>query len=566
MVSGSLISKVYANFVGVDFSDPEVASYRSPDALNVWKNYEESGNCIETRPGMEKVEDFDNSIFGLFFYKKNDVDMMIVHCGTKLYKIVNGERTILYEGMKPARSQSFIFNNVLYIKDGINYLRYDGEIIGDVVGYIPATSIGRKPAGGGSIYEDINMLSPWRKNSFLADGESKDYYLDATNIDGECPIIIVNDELLEYPTDYEYDTTQGKIIFTEAPQPPLTDGQDNVFITFKKTVSGYADRIKRCNLLAVFDNRVFFSGNPNYPNTIWHTSLEDPSYCSDLDYYNEGLDMSPVKAMIPGNNALWVLKEPSQANTTVFYHNPVVDAEYGKIYPSSHSSISIGCIATGINFNDDIVFFSDRGMEAINGDITSEQVLAHRSTLIDSKILAEEKYREMILEEWKGYLLVIIDNKIYLANSNSMFQKENHYEYEWFFWTLEKNIICTKVKDGILYLGTEDGIYKLTDNSEEREIESYWLTAEDEFGYPQYQKTTNKRGCVLDLEGKDLKVSARTDDNDYEDIDFEYTKRYVVCRIKMKKWKAIQLKIESTKPFKFYSGTLEAYIGGYIKR
>ena len=272
--------------------------------------------------------------------------------------------------------------------------------------------------------------------------------------------------------------------------------------------------------------------------------------------------------MVAGNNALWVFKEPSQANTTVFYHNPVVDAEYGKVYPSSHSNISTGCVATAINFNDDIVFFSDRGMEAINGDITTEQVIAHRSSLIDAKLLDETEYKDMILEEWEGYLLIIIGSKIYLADSRKMFTNETHKEYEFFYWEVPDTITCTMVKSGILYLCMDNKIYTFTDNSDDREIDSMWTTPEDEFNYPQYQKTTNKRGCVIDMNGNMISVYVKTDNHVFELIN-TYTnmdKNYVVARIKRKKWKSIQLKFNSQLPFKLYSNTLEAYVGGYIKR
>lgn len=466
--------------------------------------------------------------------------------------------------MNPQKSQSFIYNNIFYIKDGINYLKYDGENCVDVVGYIPTTTIGRKPNGGGTLYEDINMLSPYRKNTFLADGESKKFFLDTKAIDSVVQVK-VDDEVKVFNTDYTVDSTNGIVIFENAPSKPLTDGKDNVEVTFGKEISGYANRIKKCTLLQVFDNRVFFSGNQDFPNTIWHSSLNDPSYCSDTDYYNEGLDLAPVREIVAGNNALWVFKEPSQANTGIFYHVPTIDSEYGKCYPSTHSNISTGCIASARNFNDDICFFSDRGMEAINGDVTTEQVLAHRSSLIDSKLLNEPNYKNMILEEWEGYLLVFIDNHVYLADSNEDYS--NSARYEWYYWELSKNITCTQVKDGILYLGTSDGIYKLTNNTETREIKSYWCTPEDEFNYPHYQKTTNKRGCVIDMQGEEITVSVKTDNNTFETIDtYNTTKDYVVCRIKKKKWKSIQIKFSSTKPFKLYSNTLESYVGGYIKR
>ena len=66
-----LITRKYSNFKGVDFSDNNVNLYRSPNALNMWKKYEES-ECIQTRPGMKLLENFGNNILGLFFFEKDD--------------------------------------------------------------------------------------------------------------------------------------------------------------------------------------------------------------------------------------------------------------------------------------------------------------------------------------------------------------------------------------------------------------------------------------------------------------------------------------------------------------
>ena len=490
--------------------------------------------------------------------------MQLVHSGTTLYKLVNGEKEILFEGLKPTNGQSFIYNNIWYFKDGLHYLRYDGETIKEVEGYVPTTSIGRKPAGGGSTYEDVNMLSDYRINTFLADGESTEFYLDAKNIDLDfIPEVTLNGLPVGVGL-FNVDSAEGKITFDAAPEAPLTDGQDNVTVKFKKTVSGYRDRINNCTLLQVFDNRVFFSGNQDYPNVVWHCSLNDPTYCSDLDYYNEGMDLAEVKGLVAGNNALWVLKEPSQANTTIFYHNPVVDADYGKIYPSTHSDIAEGCVGKAINFNDDICFFSSRGMEAINGDVTTEQVIAHRSMMVDSKMIAEADYEDMILEEWEGYLLVFMKNKVYLADSRAMFTNENHMEYEWFYWSLEKNVTSTMVHDGVLYIGTEDGVYTLTDN--ESPVGSYWTTPIDKFKHPQYQKTTNKRGCVVEATG-DVTIYVKTDKTDWEKIgEYKNVVDYFVSRIKRKKFKDIQVKFHSNTRFSLETATLECYVGGYIKR
>lgn len=557
--SGNLVKRIVDSFAGVDFSNSDTNLLRSPDALNMWKNYKNNSAGVETRPDMELVEEYDNTIFGLFFYEYGNEVHKIVHCGTKLYDNHNE----IFTGMNLINSSAFVFNNIFYIKDGLNYLEYNGETIKEVEGTIPITSIGNAD-GSGSKYQDVNLLTGLRKNLRIGDGKSTKFQLDTEDIDSDYVVTAIIDEITyTQGIDLSVNTTKGIITFNTPPPAPLTDGQHNIEILFRKTIQGYKERISKCTMLTMFDNRIFFSGNQDYPNAIFHSSLEDPRYVSDLDFYNEGMDLAPVKSMVAGNNALWVFKEPSQANTTVFYHIPVIDNEQ-KVYPNTHSSISTGCIAKGINFNDDIVFFSDRGMEAISGDITTEQLLAHRSSMVDGKLLKESNYKNMILEEWEGYLLVIIDNKVYLADSRQKYQNVN-VEYEWYYWEMSQNITCTSVKDGVLYLCGNNSIYKLTKT--DGEIESYWTTKHDDFKYPQYQKTTNKRGGSVEVSGDSLKVEVRTDNNDFEEIDtYENTKGYIIYRIKKKKWKRLQMKFSSNVPFGLNSYTQESFIGGYIKR
>lgn len=524
-VSGDLITRNYSNFRGVDFSNTEVALYRSPDAINMWKDYKKMGTSIETRPDIVLFKELKNTVYGLFFYTINQVDHMIIHCGVSLYdyNMKTKELKIIKEkGMNIRKSQSFIYRNILYIKDGLNYLQYDGETCKEVIGYIPITTIGKAPSGGGTTNQEVNLLTGVRENSFCADGESTEYVLDASELDaGYQEKVFIND--VEKIEGFTVDKVSGKVKFTTAPEKPLTDGQDNVVIRFSKTIPGNRDKINKCTILEVFDNRVFFSGNQDYPNTVFHTMLDEPKYCSDLDYYNEGADISPVRGMVAGNNALWVIKEPSQANTAIFYHNPTIDSEAGKVYPSEHSSISTGCIGAAINFNDDIVYFSNRGMEGISGDITTEQVISHRSSLVDSKLLQEENYKDMILVEYEGYLLVIIKDKIYLADSRAMFTNENHNEYEWFYWNIDIKPTCAVVYNGELYLGSKQGIFKIGKASEnnkeiimtEDENEKYFIEGitKQETGTESYKTVTGKEITIKDGEnskGLEIKLKGST--------------------------------------------------------
>lgn len=554
---GSKVTRVYANFRGVDFRGEEINIVRSPDSLNVWKDYRET-ESIRTRPGMALNKAFSKPVYGIYFYKS----AMLVHSGKSLYVVAGATKSEIYKDLNERNSNGFVYDDIFYLKDGKNYLQYDGTTIKDVEGYVPTTTISKAAQSGGKTLQDVNMLTGRRINTFRADGNGVEFWLDAKNIDTDfSPIVKVDDEVV---TNYTVDYTEGKIVFDSPVSEPLTDGQDNISVEFSKTIEKYRKSILGCTLLQVFDNRVFFSGNDEFPNVMWHCSLDDPSYVSDLDYYPEGMDTAKIRGMVAGNNALWVFREASDANTNVFYHTPTIDETYGKIYPSAHSSITLGCVGAAVNFNDDIVFFSERGMEGISGDITTEQVVDHRSSLVDRKMIAEPNYKDMILEEWEGYLLVLIGNHAYVADSRTAFNNEDHIEYDWLYWEFDKSIISSKVYNGVLYLGTEDGVYTLTDN--EKPLESYWVTPKDKFKYPNHQKTTNKRGSVAEATG-DIKVYAKIEDTDFELVgEHENVTDYFVSRIKRKKWKDIQLKFYSNTRFSLESVTLEAYIGGYIKR
>lgn len=145
--------RMYSNFRGVDFSsDPSIVNLsRSPDALNVWKNYlNTQGSCIETRLGIKKLGNFEGKINGIYIYKNK----ALVHANTNLYLWSNfpdtpASKTLLKTDMANQKSSFSIFGDELFIVDGENYLVYNGELknVSDNA-YIPTTTITRSPSGG----------------------------------------------------------------------------------------------------------------------------------------------------------------------------------------------------------------------------------------------------------------------------------------------------------------------------------------------------------------------------------------------------------------------------------
>lgn len=593
------VNRIYSNFRGVDFSNSEVNLYRSPDSVNMWKNYD-VGEGIETRPGMTLLGEFGSRIFGLFFYKVQNTLHVIVHAGTKLYRWTNYPtspvtKTELFSGMKPDYSQAFVQNSILFIKDGLNYLEYNGTTCKPVEGTIPITRVGTTPSGAiykddvDYVYQNVNCLSNLRKNGFVADGESTEYHLDATNLDLATVYIMkatVNGVEKTEAIDFTVDRTTGVVTFNTAPPAPLEDGESNVIITYSKTNSTLRNRILQTTILTEFDNRIFFSGNPDYPNMVFHSELEDPRYVSDVGYSQVGLDVANVKALIPGNDILWVFKETIQNNSNVYYLTPTIDYTQGKIYPSVVGNISTGCVSTGVNFNDDICFFSVKGLEAIGKALGNDQILDHRSSLVDSKLISNANYKNVRLAEYRGYLMCLLDSKMFLADGRQMFERTSgKTEYEWFYWELPNTINFMTEYQNELYLGNTAGkIYKLTGTTdtipvynEQTEqyvetptgISSKWTTTKDTFKYDSYRKITNKRGGTADVKKMNndaITLKTKTEIRENTIGTYSDTKGYIVYRIKEKKFKWIQLEFSSNKPFGLFSCTLEAFIGGYVKR
>ena len=601
------IKKTYADFSGVDFlNEPTLVSItRSPDALNVWKNYRDAqGTCIETRPGYRKIAQIGNRINGIYIFS---LTKALIHSGTVLYEWSNfpSESTSetlkqLYADMNNKRSKYNKLDSKLYINDGKNYLVYDGTILKKVKdeAFIPRTTISRTAGnmGGGETLQDVNLLQPKRINSFVGDGTSKIFYLDAQNIDSTTVTVTVDNKKQTENSNFTVDRVNGKVTFNTAPSKPNLSGEDNVFITFSKTISGYEDRINKCTKALLFDNRMFFTGNPDFPNAVFHSELNNPAYISDLSYYEDGSSDSSITGMTVGNNVLWIFKNLDQNNANVFYHEPTLDLEHGKIYPTKQGNVSVGCYVDSTNFQDDIVYLSRYGLEGISTEkIDSKQAIAHRSFMVDVKMTNENNYKDAMMTEYQGYLLILVNGKIYLADSRQKYANLDSFGYEWFYWDFtDINPTLLKEYNDKLYIGTDNGSIFILEgtNDNGKTIISYWTTPMDNFGYNNQLKTTNKRGGLAKIKTIPnglIKIARRTDKSSeykyttrksangfsFESLDFRNfsfittDKSYVLYKIKEKKLNELSLKFysdEKDKPFGIFSSTIEAFVGGYIKK
>ena len=236
---------------------------------------------------------------------------------------------------------------------------------------------------------------------------------------------------------------EGKEAVIYARVSALTnDSEDGIsdFISASGYLQSGFDAIRGCTVCENFDGRVFLSGNPALPGTVFYSSGEGtksaPLYFGSYNYFCDGLGVFGVSSMLSAADSLLVFKSADDGGGSIFYHTP---RETGvsfmpKIYPVSYTHNGIGAIGDSISFFDDPIFISKTGISAIDKKtISLERSIACRSHNVNAELL-REKLADASLAEWCGYLAIGINGKIFLADSRATFPHESGYkEYEWFY-------------------------------------------------------------------------------------------------------------------------------------
>lgn len=349
-------------------------------------------------------------------------------------------------GMNCRRSTSVIFNDNLYIVDGKGIVRagqYSPSLIGESEAYIPITSGSRSPSGGmpdKGVAEAHNMLTSSFKNTFVADGTSQEYHLSQDKIDSVDSVEVYGNVISKDAYDVEKET--GVIIFKEGHVP--TKPEENKFptdypgvvVTAKKDFD-FRKNIDKCTLIAVFEDRIFLSGNPDTPNTLYWSALNEPTYFPADNHMQDGVDEdAPITGLLPVANTLMVLKGDTKQDGSVYYHTKELtgDDGYAATFPYTKGLNGIGCLGACVNFLDDPVFVSRLGVEAV-GQLSTrlERAIEHRSSLIDAKLCNLDLSKAQ-LEEWNGYLVLLVEGKIFLADSRQRYTHDTGVmQYEWYY-------------------------------------------------------------------------------------------------------------------------------------
>lgn len=592
-----------SGFLGVDFSSSitDIDKRRSPNGYN----FINTNGTIEKRNGYKVLAYLGKraEIYGIWNVDTVDGEYFIVHCGTSLFEMETdfSSYTEILTGLADNISQGVIINSKLLILDGKRAIVYDllenGDRVHylDEIGYIPTTEIARSPNGLKSqSYESINLIQDSRINQFISNEEDTVYQLKETNITKVDFVEVLNNngewERKTENTDYTVDSIKGQVIFEEVIGKPPVDNRDSVRIKYSITSASNKSQINKCSIMTAYgyagaNNRIFMAGNPDYPNILMYSYLDNITYMPVENVIKIGLEVVPINGLVKLlDGKLGVLKDVSDTDSTLFKigYGTYNGNEAFPLEGSSKGEGNISKYASDTLLNEPIIL-TQNGIFAINtATLTDEKHMYHRSFYIDSKLKKEANLEKAvgIVNDGKYYLA--INNHVYVADSrfksSSSNSKYSNYQYEWYYWT-DLPVQVWFVWNNELYFGdTVGNICKFRDNNDidrfkdnTDNVEAEWNSAILDLNRPVHKKNIKRIAIQSNPTISKLVVGYRLKGGDKQVLTKEYINstypKTTVIRKKAKKLSFFSLYIENKEDtnMNFNSVSVVYTVGSYYK-
>ena len=254
--------------------------------------------------GYKSFHDFNTPISGMYATNLGGTEYLLVATNSKLYYFLKSELedTSNWGSMTPTLIGNignndvsfFTFDKKVYILSG-KYQSWDGTTLTEVAGYTPLVFVNTPPAGGGLVYDEINMLSSKKHQQFNGNGSATTYQLAQKGISSVDKVLVNGSQTTAFSTNL----ANGTVTFNSAP----SSGVDNVDIYWTKN-DGDRGIIENMRFGTVFggdiDSRVFLYGNPNMPNRTYFSGINSDTGQPSVEYF-------PASAQVdigPSNFAL----------------------------------------------------------------------------------------------------------------------------------------------------------------------------------------------------------------------------------------------------------------------
>ena len=405
----------------------------------------------------------------------------------------------------------FEFDNKIYILCG-GYYKWDGTTFEEVEGYIPKVFISTPPSGGGTLYDELNMLTGKKHMTFNGDGSSTEYHLAQNNIASVDKVIVNGTET----TAYTVNLATGVVTFTTAPSGGVPD---NVDIYWTKD-DGDRSIIEGMKFGTIFggdyDTRVFLYGNPTCQNRVYFSGISYPNGIAvpSVEYF-------PATSQIdigPSNFAV--------TDLTRQYNRLLVTTNKPEAYYLESSTESLSVTLVDQSTTTRLVpSISTHPLNEVHGNVAMGQgkliknypvtIDRHGFTLWKATNVRDEKNIEDISIKIKSDLqslpLNLMKTLDYQIQNQMWFCVDNRiYIYNYENGTYSRIRIADTLTDivelnGSIYTALEDG--RVVKWGEEyttfdgETIDAVWEMSFSDYGVPQYRKTMRKMWVVMQPQG-----------------------------------------------------------------
>ncbi|PKM62397.1 MAG: hypothetical protein CVU97_05640, partial [Firmicutes bacterium HGW-Firmicutes-21] len=465
----------------------------SPDMVNfkITDNF-----SLKKRGGIKTVYNGQsNNIDGMWSGYIGSVFYMLFVSGGYLYSLDrNTGAGSLIGYVDTGRVVMFEISGKVYILNGNRYCYFDGGELGVVSGYVPLIAIGCSPSGAGSAYEDLNLLTPKRRQQFSSDGISANYTLLEKNIN-LINYITVNGVNF---TNFTYNLSEGTVHFNTIPP----QGINNVEICYTKNNLDRT-RITKNRYAMLFggnvDGRLFLWGHPDYLNYRFHSELAGgvpsveyfPEHNFTVIGNTEITDIVPQydrQLIFTKDRAFYSYCELRQDTLGKYYTSfPVynLNGEKGNLIKGSCCIID----------NEPITFCNDGLNRWSSTTVENEKNAVCISSPISSTIA--EIVRLNALSSLRLFDFQTGSELIFYYNNRSYI-----YNYKLGVWYVYDDMYCDCFCDclGVLYFSYGDKIYKLSEcdnDDDDLGVTAHWKSPFFSAGQPYMRKDITELSVTI---------------------------------------------------------------------
>lgn len=382
------------------FSDTVLRVGESPRMKNlrVTESY-----TLALREGFEVLGRFEGVPRGVFAFK----DSIFFVAGSTVYRWYNGESTPVGALESDSGRVTFLpLGDSLYFLDGTKIKVWQGEEVKDLQPYVPLVAISTDVNGGGIAFEEINLLTSERRQSFTMDSDHRDLILAEKDIDEVISVSVLGEALAA--NTYTVDLESGIVSLKN--EPSSTD--PNAFeVRYSKKPSEGEELIHKMRYATLWggdnDTRIFLWGDKENPAIYRYSGVHDGvsgmEYFPEL-FFNKTLSGNAVTSILRHYDRLLIFTE---ADAYYSYIETKSDAN-GKEYlsfPVRTLSSTVGCSEEGC------------AVLALNTPLTVHSGSLYRWV---STSIRDERNAENIGERIKAGLHEISERGISLFDRESM--------------------------------------------------------------------------------------------------------------------------------------------------